>query len=565
MRDALLRRVVGGALTVPTRTTLVGAVAIAAAGIGTGCGGDHNAGGAPHQSSHSSRDPTASRGRIVSVRNEAPGPGGRTVVVRSSRRYIEGKWESGPHSGPLVLVSRTPPRQGESLFTLRMAGAPAGAVRVDLRETLPFEVAWSAHVPASGPRSGRRRSVLAVRSSRPTAGAIAAPVVHVSPSGGDGADGTTAQPLRTVDAALAKIPGGGTVLVAPGRYPPIRDITVHARPVTVMGEASRPRFSGIELYGAQNLRLVHLAVRGGVLISSHPVLKERQVAAHVQLRDSLITDPSTYARSQESACVQVRAGARDVALLNNVIQRCGAGIGGGGPVDVPSTHIQMRGNLLQDFSADAMQLGRWHRVVIDRNVIRHVRDPRRFVHNDAIQFVGGDQHVAITNNEIADSVGQLLFFQTTQPGPVGANSDVLVANNLIHGAGGFAIQSQGVTRARYLNNTVWDAHTGALLLRKSPLQQAAPHDTVVVNNILDGFGLYEGATARVLLGNITAKGTLSGPGMRLAVPRFINSRHDDFRLAPGSPGHGTAIRMYASPEGLLGEPRGSRPDLGAVG
>src|SRR5439155_8033714 len=47
--------------------------------------------------------------------------------------------------------------------------------------------------------------------------------------------------------------------------------------------------------------------------------------------------------------------------------------------------------------------------------------------------------------------------------------------------------------ARFINNTIWRSRFGGLLLRRSRYSGTAPTDTVVVNNILSGYGEIEGA------------------------------------------------------------------------
>jgi hypothetical protein len=114
--------------------------------------------------------------------------------------------------------------------------------------------------------------------------------------------------------------------------------------------------------------------------------------------------------------------------------------------------------------------------------------------------------VVIADNELARSGnGQLLLVQDA----VGPIDDVLVQNNLIHEASGYAVQTQGATNARFIGNTIWRSFYGGLLVRAGQRTlpdgtHTVPTDTVVRDNVLSGLG--------------TAGGAVMGENTRNALP-----------------------------------------------
>ena len=223
-------------------------------------------------------------------------------------------------------------------------------------------------------------------------------------------------------------------------------------------------------------------------------------------------------------------------------------------------------------SGDAVDLGSLENVVIDHDVIgdAHHAGPERRWHNDGIQFYGDDTNVRITNNAIASSGGQLLFIQDAIKSRYtgsSVNRDILVENNLIYGAGAYAVQDQGGEDVRFINNTIWGNHLGSLLLRKSGFTHIAPTDTVVLNNIIEGFGLNHVKPMvdahNVIDGYVNRKVRSAGGADDLyeTNPHFVDAAAGNFQLAANSPALSRAagpsvVQRYARqvvPSFILGE------------
>lgn len=386
---------------------------------------------------------------------------------------------------------------------------------------------------------------------------------HVSSAGSDTAAGTAAAPFRTINRALAAAKAGDTVLVGSGSYPGIRDITDHRGWVTVRGDGrTPPQVSGAELWGTRYLRLQHLAFTNTVRITSHPVLKKAQPAEHVELSDSDVTTGNQGA-TKGPVCVQIRAASQDVQLTNNHIHDCSSGITSPAQDD-SSRNILIRGNTIERFPGDAMQIGSWSDSVIDGNVIRGANDAEHVYHNDILQLLGNIHGLRVTNNELADSTDQVMLIQDAIHGP---NDDILVENNLIHNSGGWGIQSQGALGARFIGNTIWNTRPGGLLLRASPYSHNVPHDTVVVNNIIDCLGLYEGATPGYQDYNLLARTQRVpfGPHDALvADPGFVDAARGDFHPRADSPARGGGSAAYGTVTDKEGGLRLSPPSVGAL-
>ena len=66
-----------------------------------------------------------------------------------------------------------------------------------------------------------------------------APVLYVSPTGDNSAAGTPAEPLRTPQVAVDRVPDGGTVYLLPGTYHRQRILLEHRHDVTVAATRTR--------------------------------------------------------------------------------------------------------------------------------------------------------------------------------------------------------------------------------------------------------------------------------------------------------------------------------------
>lgn len=380
---------------------------------------------------------------------------------------------------------------------------------------------------------------------------------YVGPGGSDTNPGTAAAPFATVNKALGLCNGGETVAVASGTYNGIRDQKVRTSNVTVVGYGSPlPTITGtgnsgnqaLFLTGGQYLTFDSLKFAEAVMITDHPTLHQGQQAHHISIQNCDLSAPGT--------ALTIRSGAHDITLDDSYVHDSANGISGPNQPD-NCNNINITNNVVENFTADAIQFGHWDNVLFEGNVVRYVSDPADVIHNDTLQFTGGSQHVIIRKNVIAHSNDQLILIQPA----FGAIDDVLVENNLIYDSGAVAIQSQGVTNARFINNTVWFGGLGGLLLRG--YNGLVPNDTIVANNVLSSMSYYEGATAAYEDYNYCASGGTGAHDSHGGAPGFIDTVSENFRPAAGSPLLDAGTATYAPGTDLSGETRTAPPSIGA--
>jgi hypothetical protein len=382
----------------------------------------------------------------------------------------------------------------------------------------------------------------------------------VSPKGDDAGRGTQASPYRTIGQALTVARGGQQISVAPGSYPAIRDAKDHGRTVRIIGVGTpRPQIAGAEFAGARRVAVTRVTFTEPVVIRGDPVQDYARPSTRISIENSRFR--TSGSDDVTDSCLTIRDAAAFISILRSRLSGCPSGVIGPGNSPEPhSHHIRIEETLIENVPADAIQFGEWDHVTLNRNVIRHMRDPAGEIHNDGVQFVGDSRHVRVTNNRIYDSGGQLVFIQDAF-GPI---DDVLVANNLIYGSDAIAIQNQGATNTRYLYNTVWDTRYGALLLREGE-QGTVPTDTVVVGNILESLEVSEGAGTRARGYNLIADAKSGRAADELigVAPGFRAPGRGDYRLRSTGPAVDRGERRWAPKRDLAGRPRGARASLGA--
>ena len=377
---------------------------------------------------------------------------------------------------------------------------------------------------------------------------LGGPMISVSPRSG-----------TTLQHALRRARPGTVIHLASGTYPQIHDSHLRSGWVTVSGagDATKPVIDGAELRGSEYLRFVSVRFSSSIVLDHGGHAGQARHTEHFGLYNSEIDCGSNGtlhggARHGNTG-IQVRGASQGVTLEGDYIHNCTAGFASIAQ-DRPSANIAIIHSTIWGVAGDAVDLGSLKNVVIDHDVIgdAHHAGPERLWHNDGIQFYGDDTNVRITNNAIASSGGQLLFIQDAIKSRYtgsSVNRDILVENNLIYGAGAYAVQDQGGEDVRFINNTIWGNHLGSLLLRKSGFTHIAPTDTVVLNNIIEGFGLNHVKPMidahNVIDGYVNRKVRAAGRSGDLydANPHFVNAAAGDFQLAAGSP----ALRRAADP------------------
>lgn len=405
--------------------------------------------------------------------------------------------------------------------------------------------------------------------------AEAAKRTYVSERGSDSAAGTRHAPLRSVSEALARARGGERVMVAAGDYPRIRDIRNHRRTVRVIGYDPRrrgrlPRIQGAGLHGASRLSFRRVRFTGLVELTNHPTLGHRAPPRHISISQSELVGAVPYA----SDCLLIRPGARNVTLDRSHVHHCRMGVvGSGDGVQDPNRRkrtrsVRITDNVIEHMAADGIVLAHWQDSRIAGNVIRYVSDVYdRGYHNDAIQVMGDGIRLEIVGNHLAHSDGQLLFIQDA----VRRQSvrDSLVAGNLIHDSGAYAVQLIGTRRLRFLNNTVWFSRYGGVVVHAGTTRT---HDTgaVLANNILEdlavGNGVQLGLVDHNFLRPTWSNRRLRGPNdiVSSEPPGFLDGPGGDFRLFPGAPAASGANPGLAPSADLLGSPWADVPSMGAI-
>lgn len=382
-------------------------------------------------------------------------------------------------------------------------------------------------------------------------------VTYVAPTGDDKAAGDAAAPLRSLDEAVKASAGGEAIVVLPGTYERVIDTVARSSRVTIYGvprSGVKPEVAGVEVWGGSFLTVRGVKITAPSQVTSHPTLKERQPAHDVEFDkvEMVVTD---------NPALRIRSGAWNVIVRDSWIHDSYGGIAGPNTPN-KSRQITILRNRLQRFRSDAIQFGQWDDVLIQGNKIANTKDPAGKLHNDGIQFTGGSSHVIIRGNVLRDSDAQLLFVQPAF-GPI---DDLLVENNLIHGAGAIAVQIQGASRTRIINNTIWESAYGGLLVRGPTIWKygVTSRDAIVANNILSAFGVANGAGVAYFGHNLLGKRSIvPGNANIVADPRFVNPKRGDFSLQPRSPAVGRAWNRYAPRIDLRGRRRARRPSVGA--
>lgn len=395
--------------------------------------------------------------------------------------------------------------------------------------------------------------------------------IYVSPSGDDGNPGTQDAPLKSLALLLPKLQGGETVLLEPGSYTlPNRDTKVRTSTVQVIGIG--PTWASVELvgyraWGGTHISFSDVRFTAPVLLTGDSLHRGYSAAsADITISDSEITVP-------KASCISIFDGAHDIEIRNVRIFNCKNGIVGGSyytGAEFESRDITIRDSVLKSLTGDGIHFGYWNDVRIEDNVVGDIADPAKLTHNDGIQLTGPDTGVRIARNYLHDSQGQLLLMRPN----FGNIDDVLVENNLITGSGAVAVQSLGVTRARFINNTIWESALGGLVVRGDPPGGANPGhpaatDTVIANNILYYFALTDGAVAPVFTRNLIRSSDSVAAGNRAMAmsddPGFADPDADDFSLVPGSSAIGFGDPAYTPATDLNGVPRSdSSPSIGAI-
>ena len=371
----------------------------------------------------------------------------------------------------------------------------------------------------------------------------------------------TASPSPSLASQIANAANGTVIHLASGNYGQINDYAARTGWVTIsgQGDATPPQIDGADLFGGQYVRFVDVTFTNQVYINRSPYPSSTQLASNIQILDSEVNCGSTTT-SPLTTGIFVRGASSNVTIEGDYIHNCVQGFLSQAQ-DPLSHNILIVGNQFSDFPGDAIDLGGLEDVTISHNLIQNISDPAGQWHDDGIQFFGNVHNVDITDNVLSNSRDQLIFIQDAIEGADGSrsNTNILIAHNLVYGAGAVAVQDQGGINVHFIGNTMWDNYYGSLWVRSSTVTGREPQNTVITDNIIQGLEFLDGATTINESYNLIANGpTLYKDGANGIVyiypvasnyvygqgdlvnvnPDFVNEPAGDFQLMPGSPAIG---------------------------
>jgi Right handed beta helix region len=388
---------------------------------------------------------------------------------------------------------------------------------------------------------------LALSTAATTPASAETTTLYVSPSGSDAAAGSAGAPLSTLGAALAKAVGGEKIVLAPGSYPSARDQKLRTTDVTIVGAGTaQTAVAGLEVLGGQHLRLSNIRFTAGVTVAGHPIKHAAQPATAVVFTSDEFTSAGT--------CVTIKEGSRDITVTGSWLHDCSTGIAGPGNPYV-STGIRITHDTIERVKSDGIQFGAWSDVEIADNAIRDIKDPAGVIHNDGVQLTGNSTDVRILRNVVQRSNTQLVFIQDA----IGPIDQVDVEDNLLTNASAVALQSQGATNARFVNNTIWDAKDGGLWIRQGYLRDGTtvvPKDTVMVNNLATTIRVLDGVATPTTAGNVMLKPayttTIAAGVGTVTAPGFVDQAAGDYRLSATSLARPLGSALLLPPTDLTG-------------
>jgi hypothetical protein len=234
-------------------------------------------------------------------------------------------------------------------------------------------------------------------------------------------------------------------------------------------------------------------------------------------------------------------------------------------------HLTFVRNTITCGSHNCFQISGGRDMVIDGNDIQGT--------TTAGVLTAGATRVAITHNRFLGGTGKPpCATQLASPGMEWDNYDgvenmvssaIVVANNIVSGSWGSAVQLDAAKDIAIVYNTVPDG-PGVRFNHRTPHDRKGNvilngnSDIRVWNNIMQSISVATGETGPSFQSNdIIWKGGGGGAGLITTAPSFANG-DQDFRLAPGSVGIDAALVNAETPtDDFEYRPRGAKPDIGA--
>ena len=356
-------------------------------------------------------------------------------------------------------------------------------------------------------------------------------------------------PWCSLERAAAEAPDASSVLVRAGTYPSVAiSGSVNGAKLTFKPYAAeKPVLHGLEVTGSSRLRFegfritevtdldqVTLLELAGNDISPHDV--RIVTGSDVLIEDNTFHD-LTMDRGTSGRCIP---------------PRCGYGV----RINT-GTDITIRNNRFQRIPADAIQSGQATRYLIEGNLFEDISpfvDPEE--HSDAIQFYAGSQSVTLRSNTFRRTRGPLLHGLDAGL----AQRDLVVENNLLVSQRDFGLRIANAPRLKLVNNTVWDAGSGGVILEDLAAIPEKTSAVTAVNNVIQSFSAQAGMFLREDY-NLIGSGYRAGAHDLAGPPRFVDPTAGDYRLAGGSPGIDAGTSDGAPARDLTGAARVDTPAI----
>lgn len=379
----------------------------------------------------------------------------------------------------------------------------------------------------------------------------------VATDGDDGADGSAQRPWRTIQRGVDELRPDDVLTIRGGVYREFVQInrsgryfghyiTLRAAPgeqVVIDAEGAAGGGKGvIDTRGAEYVRLVEIAVRnsptcGFVVEGSWQVVLDR-CRSLSSARSGIMIDKSGFVTVTGCEVTEAcrRQGEESISVKRSQ------------NVDILDSHVHDTG----------------HEGIDVKEGSKHVRVLRNRLHGVERQGLYADAWDVDTRDILFD--GNVVFDCGFGAGACaeagGLLADVTFSNNVIHdnnGPGlfvadwGHRTMSHAVRNLRFVNNTVVNNGRPSGFGGGVWLENAEARDVLIARNVLadNGHGQIAIRDGKRPQGLVVEGNLIHGPsdpavdlaGNTLAAPQFVDPGAGDYRLKPGSPGHGVAGAM----------------------
>ncbi len=371
-------------------------------------------------------------------------------------------------------------------------------------------------------------------------------------------------PGATLGSVLATAQPGDKIVVHGGSYP--SETITRALSADVFIEAAAgetPLFHGLQIHNGSHLQLRGLHFDAVVNLRNASYIVFDQVTLDVGAQTTsgleLFNSPGGPTHDIKVLRSKIAGGERTIFL--------------GGSFGLEATwnhHLEFRQNEFICGTHNCFQFSGGRDAVIEDNDFHNPK-------GSGVLTAGATRIVIARNRMRGDKTVNSSAVQLATPGVEWDNyagvqymlsTDITVANNLITGWGGNAIELDAVDRVSIVYNTVADCGSGLHTWRRVPHDQqgnviiTGNNNVKLWNNVLPTIQLDPGDPRPTFESNNMVRTGGGGTGLMTTAPQFANLT--DFAPAPGAPQIDAALINAETPlVDRRGSPRGPRPDLGA--